>query len=194
MRWPCTISFLSAALLLWGCSSEAPRAPIGLNKRPANPPQALAAVRAVSSAPTPGRKLFHARAARSEPGSGASVPPLEPVAPPPPVSLPIVITLSADVTPGGVGALSAIERARLVWMARTASSITLFCRSDHSRPSRATWRALARQGGQLKLYLVAHGVPAARVRIFVRSSGAFVADNATAAGRARNRRIEIHLA
>lgn len=42
-------------------------------------------------------------------------------------------------------------------------------------------------------YLIAHGVPAARVQVEGRGEREPVADNATAEGRARNRRVEIFL-
>ena len=38
MKWIAVVTLISAAVLLTSCRSEPPRAPIGLNKRPANPP------------------------------------------------------------------------------------------------------------------------------------------------------------
>jgi len=51
-----------------------------------------------------------------------------------------------------------------------------------------------RRGVAVKRLLIAQGVDPARIRLFARSAGAFVADNRTAEGRAQNRRVEIRFA
>ena len=181
MRFVIPVLATLAALLI-GCSSAAPTAPIGLNKRPANTAGALAS-------------LAHPPA---EPTAAASAPDGPPATVPSNVlsghsvrAIPGVVILSDQSAPRGIVSLTPDQRAELLTAARSAGSIRIYCRGDRSRPSKAIHARLLQRGVVIKRWLIGQGVAPARIRIFVRSAGAFVADNSTSLGRAQNRRVEI---
>lgn len=182
---PSLILALAALVgILSGCSSAAPSAPMGLNRHPANSPEAVASLT---------RPPADQQAAAVAP-NGA--PPLQhqiyaPIVPPHVERL-AVLVLSDASAPGGVEALPVGERAALISAARSAQSIRLLCRGDRDRPSKAGWTDAVARGFRIKRFLVAAGVAPQRIRIYARSAGAFVADNSNPSGRAQNRRVEIH--
>lgn len=204
MRRSNVIAGILATFLIAACTSGPPRAPGGLARRPANAPAVIAELRAAAASE-------EARpASRIEPLSAPSPLPQAPVASSPRVApatmagvagrgsgdaarLPMIVIVSDFSAPGGIAALPLAERSRLIAAARAAQSVAIYARSDRRRPSRVVWRALVRRGQAAKRYLVGQGVDAARIRVFARSWGAFAADDTNRAGRARNRRIEIHL-
>lgn len=164
------------------CTSDAPLAPRGLHRRPANLPQTLAETSATGEH-TPADDA-HTSASRT------------PAAMPTPVFKPVVgppYVISDFNAPDGIRGLPEEEREKLVEAARGSMSVIIFVRGDAIRPNRAVWNRLAQRGGEVRQYLIGQGVAPARIRLFVRSAGAFVADNATVEGRARNRRVEIHM-
>ena len=181
MRFAIPVLATLAALLI-GCSSAAPTAPIGLNKRPANtadavarlarPPAELTAAASVPNGPPP--------AVASNDPTKASV-----------HAFPGLIILSDQSAPRGIASLTPDQRAELLTAARSARRIRIYCRGDRSRPSKAVHARLLQRGEVIKRWLVGQGVAPALIRVFVRSAGAFVADNSTSLGRAQNRRVEI---
>ncbi len=178
------LALATLAGILCGCSSAAPTAPIGLNRHPANSPEAVA-----SLARLPADQTATAVAQNVPPPQHRQIP--APIAPAH-FERPAVLILSDASAPGGVEALPADERAALVSAARSAQSIRLLCRGDRERPTRAGWTAAVARGFRIKRFLVAAGVEPQRIRIYARSAGAFVADNSKPSGRAQNRRVEIH--
>jgi len=170
------------AAVLVACSSSAPPAPIGLDKRPANSADAIAslarptadrtAAATVPGAPQPLAQSTDAQLASAPPGLR-------------------VMILSDKMAPRGVASLSLEQRSELLTAARSAGSIRILCRGDRARPSAAIRALLLRRGVTIKRFLVAQGIEPGKIRLFVRSAGAFIADNATASGRAQNRRVEI---
>jgi hypothetical protein len=178
------VLFGLAALILGGCAAGAPQAPMGFRRHPANSPETIAGL--LRRHPDPAAEPQAAPApARIEPPPPSSTTALEGTS---------VIVVSDFSAPGGVGALPAQSRSRLVASARQARSVRLYCRGDQLRPSRAGFMALVRRGLAVKAFLVAQGVSAGKIHVYARSAGGFVADNATVAGRAENRRVEIHFA
>ena len=171
------------AAIVVGCSSAAPPAPIGLARHPANGPEAIASLARAPAAPTAAAVAANDVQPTAPPTQVPSAPP------PPPIST--VIVLSDQTAPRGIASLSPTEQAKLVATARSAGSIRILCRGDRLRPSPAIRAQLLRRGAAIKRFLVAQGIAPAKIRLFVRSAGAFVADNSTSVGRARNRRVEI---
>ena len=178
-----SMAFCLAAGLggLAACTSGAPPAPFGLDRHPANTPETLAELSAT------GERTPETPPATVSRGPGPAT------APAVHRTVGAPYTISDFNTPGGLSALSASDRLKLVKDAKAAASVIILVRGDAQRPNRATWHRLALRGGEAKRFLVRQGVLSAKIRIFVRSAGAFVADNATGEGRARNRRIEIHM-
>lgn len=182
--WILALGLLLAPLQ--GCGTGAPSAPMGFDRHPANSAATLAGLR---GEPRPVAQLASAPnevspAVPSDRASAAGHP----------MPNRITIFVVSDFTsPGGLAAWSPDQRAQLLKAARTAQGVTLLCRGDQTRPSRVYRRALIRRGIEVKRFLVSEGIAAGRIRIFARSAGAFVADNNTSVGRARNRRVEIHL-
>ena len=175
-----SIALTIACAALAGCSSSAPIAPIGLDKRPANSPETISALIA-SGDRTPALPATPPSATAPTSGGGGESP----------QAFDLSIILSDFSAPQGLASLPSGERLRLVEAAKSASLITLYCRGDRRTQSATASKAMLRRGVHVKRYLVAQGVDPARIRIFVRSTGGFVADNATLAGRAKNRRVEI---
>ncbi len=184
----------SAATLLTACSSDAPRAPIGLDRRPANSPATMLSLR--SSGSDTGKPPLVVGERFSTSGAEPKVLPDRAPAntvPAIPASLTVVIVSDASA-PLGLASLSQAERTQLVASAKAARQIVLLCRGDRLRPSPASWTAALRRGVRVKLFLVGEGVDPKRISLLVRSAGAFVANNRTPSGRATNRRVEIHFA
>ena len=169
---------------LTACSTAAPRPPIGLWKQPANgpeviadltrPPVALPIAAVVPTEPAARPIAGETRAAHQ-------------------AIRPRTIVMSDQLAPRGIASLSPEARAELIEAARGADTTRLLCRGDRTHPSAAVRARLYRRGLAVKRFLVAQGVDPSRIRIYVRSAGAFVADNSTASGRAQNRRVEIQL-
>ncbi len=180
--------FLTIALgiglaCLFGCGTNAPQAPIGLDKRPANTAETIASLIGTGD---------HTPAPAEPQAVAAQVLKPVPSAPVAKVAAPIVI--SDFTTPEGIRSLSEPERGQLVDAARsanTANTVVLLVRGERAWPSRASWNCLVR-AVEVKRFLVSQGIAPSKVRLFIRSAGAFVADNGTMDGRARNRRVEIH--
>ncbi len=185
MKRRLALGLVLGALLLASCSSGSPQAPVGFDKHPANSAATIATLTAVRAPASEALPPGQVQAARASPVAAlASLPT-------PTASIMVISSFSA---PGGVATLDADDRARLVAAAKEARVITLYCRTDRARPSRAGWRASVQRGVEVKRFLVAQGIKPAKVRLLARSAGAFIADNTTAVGRAKNRRVEIHFA
>jgi outer membrane protein OmpA-like peptidoglycan-associated protein len=105
-----------------------------------------------------------------------------------------VYTVSGSAFGSGRAQLGTAAQASLAALApqlRNARSISVTGYSDSQGDDNANL-ALSRQRAEaVRQALVAAGVPAARVRAVGRGEADPVADNATAEGRARNRRVEI---
>jgi len=158
---------------------------MGFDRHPANSAATLADLR---------RESRPAERAAPAPNEVSPAIPTDRISPPDgPTPDRITVFVVSDFTPGGLAGWSPQRRAQLVEASRTAQVVTLLCRGDHARPSQAYRQALIRKGVEVKRFLVSEGIAAGRIRIFARSAGAFVADNNTSDGRARNRRVEIHL-
>lgn len=172
-------------VLLSGCSADAPPAPIGFGKKPANSPETVTRLTGTGEH-TPSAAIPVAQVSAGNPQeSGREVhSAAEPSA--------ATIVLSDNTAPGGIESLSERDRVRLITAAKSAQSVVLLCRGDGAVHSRRNWDQMVRRGARVKVFLVNNGVDPRHVRLFVRSTGAFVANNKTAAGRAKNRRVEIH--
>lgn len=179
-------SLISAGLM--ACSENAPQAPIGLDKRPANSAEAIVSLTARQDDTQP-RPVAAQAVQASGPNSFSEQSNMSGA----PAGL-TVIVVSDFSAPHGVRSISQADRVEILAAAKAAARVTLFCRGDRARTSVPARAALLRRGVQMKRVLVSQGVDPARIRLFVRSAGAFVADNGTAAGRAKNRRVEIHFA
>jgi hypothetical protein len=159
-------------------------APLGLDKRPANSPAEVAALNTVASsrsdatdAPVPklaGPQIVPTATAREASNGSANH-----------------FIFSDYTAPGGFMAIDPSAREAVLSQARSASSVRILCRTDRSRPSKAARATALRRGAAVRRFLISQGVPPQNVRLYVRSCGAFVADNATLIGKAKNRRVEI---
>lgn len=175
----------AGAIILSACSSGAPMAPIGLDKRPANSPAELAALSAPQGADVPSSD----QPAEVTPSSLAPNPPGQ--ADGSARLAPRNFVFSDYSAPGGFLTLSASDRDAVLAQARSASGIRILCRTDRVRPSKTGRAAALRRGAVVRRFLIAQGVPPQKIRLYVRSCGAFIADNATPTGKAKNRRVEI---
>ncbi len=174
-----------AAVVLAACSANAPQAPAGFSRRPANSAETVSALaRPTDDPPNPPQPVVRAVAAPAAVNQTFGQP----------AATEEVVMISDFSAPGGIASLSAAERTRLIAVAASARQVSLYCRGDRVRPSRGERAVLLRRGLIVKRFLIAGGVDNNHIRLFARSAGAFVADNATAVGRAKNRRVEIHLA
>ncbi len=81
----------------------------------------------------------------------------------------------------------------LVPAALTAQRVTVRGFTDSPVSDAANRRIALERALSARRYLVAQGVNPQKVRVFYQSAGGFVADNSTAEGRAKNRRVEIEL-
>lgn len=79
----------------------------------------------------------------------------------------------------------------LLRAARAARLIEIRGRSDGALASAANRRVALARAQQARRYLLKNGIAAGKIRISYLAAGGFIADNATAAGKARNRRVEI---
>ena len=175
------LGMLLGASLLAACGARAPLAPIGLDRRPANSPDAIATLTA-SGEHTPDL---------SDQGTDVQPPAtFAKTVAPPAVRAPLI--LSDYSAPAGLDSLSVADRAQLLTAARSAQSVVIRCRGDRFTRSQISWNEMVRRGARVKVFLVRNGVDPQRVRLLVRSTGGFVADNTTAIGKAKNRRVEIH--
>ena len=77
--------------------------------------------------------------------------------------------------------------------AMAAKRIYLHGRTDAFTLTATAAELAVRRAVAVKQLLVAQGVGPERIRIFYRGAGGFAADNATRAGRAANRRVEIQM-
>ena len=180
---PCLVLLVA---LVVGCSSAAPHAPLGFDRHPANSPATVAGL-----ARPPADQTATAIAL------SRAVPQIERVPRPGTLRASFYTAetvLSDQNAPRGIASLTADQQVALVAAAKSASSIRIFCRGDRTRRSAAVRVRLLHRGAAVKRFLEAQGVEPARIRIFVRSTGAFVADNSTPSGCAQNRRVEIHFA
>jgi hypothetical protein len=179
------LGFLTCGLS--ACSSSAPEAPLGFDKRPANSAETVASLTAQpqtqDGAPAARLPVASSVATPSPLNAGARS-----------TSAAGVVIVSDFSAPGGVWALSTDAKVELISAARAAQRITLYCRGDWRRPSPQGRAALLRRGVEVRRFLIAQGIAPARIRLYVRSAGAFVADNTTVTGRAKNRRVEIRFA
>lgn len=153
---------------LVACSSGAPMAPVGLDKHPANSPGEVA--------------LLTARQPASEilpPVPAASIRNIE------------GFTFSDFSAPGGFMALPSETRDIVLSAARSSARVKVLCRTDRVKASKTSRELALRKGAAVRRFLISQGVPPEKVRLYVRSTGAFVADNGTVAGKAKNRRVEI---
>jgi outer membrane protein OmpA-like peptidoglycan-associated protein len=82
-------------------------------------------------------------------------------------------------------------RARLIEMAKQASSVEIRGFTDSTQPS-ATSEALAKgRADAAKRFLVRRGVDGRKIRVEYEPAGKFATDNSTIEGKAANRRVEI---
>lgn len=89
--------------------------------------------------------------------------------------------------------LGPAEAEQLARDARTAPLIRLSARTDGEVDNLAEVHVARQRAEAVKSFLVAAGVAPARIRSTWQSSGDHAADNATAGGRALNRRVEIEI-
>jgi hypothetical protein len=174
---------------LQSCGSGPPAAPLGFDRHPANSPATLAGLN--ESAEPPARLPVPSEVASAVPANRPAQRVTRDLGPTP--NRITVFIVSDFNAPAGISSLTPQRRGELVAAAASAQSVTLLCRGDQSRASRSHWQALIRRGMAVKRFLIDQGIQASRIRLLARSSGAFIADNATADGRAQNRRVEIHL-
>lgn len=167
------LAFLSA------CSAGAPHAPVGLNRRPANSAETIEQL-------TGDRTPSPASALMDQPDRMTMLTAARTGQPRPPM------IISDFDNPAGFAGLSSKAKASLIESARASGSVTIFCRGDRGSARAGQWSLLVRRGAPVRAFLIANGVQANRVRLLARSAGDFVADNRTATGRAKNRRVEIH--
>lgn len=110
---------------------------------------------------------------------------------------PAKVSLSAQANfASGKAALSAEDKAALDELARklkgfSVDSVSIVGYTDSVGSEAANQKLAAARADVIKAYLVNAGVDAARVRTEAKSAANPVADNATEAGRAKNRRVEI---
>ena len=84
-------------------------------------------------------------------------------------------------------------RAALLDQARSAPLIAVRGRTDGVVDSAAQTHIASARAAAVRDYLIGQGVDPGRIRVSHQATGDHVADNQTAAGRARNRRVEIEL-
>jgi outer membrane protein OmpA-like peptidoglycan-associated protein len=89
--------------------------------------------------------------------------------------------------------LSAPEAEQLAREAKGAPLIRLSARTDGEVDDLAEAHVAKQRAAAVKSYLIALGVAPARIRSTWQSTGDHAAENATAAGRALNRRVEIEI-
>jgi outer membrane protein OmpA-like peptidoglycan-associated protein len=89
--------------------------------------------------------------------------------------------------------LSQTEAEQLAREARDAPLIRLSARTDGEVDNRAEMQIAKQRAEAVKNYLVAAGVAPGRIRSTWQATGDHAAENATAAGRALNRRVEIEI-
>lgn len=75
---------------------------------------------------------------------------------------------------------------------RTSRSVVVVGHTDAVGTDAANMVLARKRAGHVRDWLVAHGVPAGNIRLVSRGESAPVASNATAEGRARNRRVEVY--
>jgi len=179
------IGCLSATALI-SCSTGAPMAPLGFDKRPANTPAEVATLTTQASDNVPQSELAlpPVQARDTQAPSAAVVPDLRGL-------IGNRFSFSDVSAPGGFMTLDPAVRANVLRQALSASTIRILCRTDQSRPSRTARAAALKRGAAVRRFLINQGVLQHKIRLYVRSTGAFVADNRTPAGRAQNRRVEI---
>lgn len=79
----------------------------------------------------------------------------------------------------------------LVAAARSGKRIEIRGRTDSDKGTEVNRRIAIERATQARLFLVKNGIHPSKVHISALASGGFVTDNSTAAGKARNRRVEI---
>ena len=90
-------------------------------------------------------------------------------------------------------AIPAEVSAALVDEARSAPLVVLKGRTDGTTDTSAESRIARERAAEVRDYLIAAGVDATRIRATYQPAGDHAADNAGAAGRAMNRRVEIEV-
>jgi hypothetical protein len=81
----------------------------------------------------------------------------------------------------------------LLHMARAGSEINIRAASDSNVDTPANEKVVNARAQQARQYLMANGIPADKIRTTIYRAGAFISENATAQGKARNRRTEIEV-
>ncbi len=79
----------------------------------------------------------------------------------------------------------------LLKAAGNANLIVIRGRTDSNYANDVNQRVALARAVQARRYLLARGVDASKIRLYFLSSGDFIADNRTAEGRSRNRRVEV---
>lgn len=107
-----------------------------------------------------------------------------------------VFTLAGDAFPSGQATLTAGATASLRALAgyleiAGASAVRIEGHTDAQGEARANQELSERRAAAVRRVLVDAGLPSARIQSTGRGAAEPVADNATAAGRAKNRRVEI---
>lgn len=167
---------------LVACSSGAPMAPVGLDKHPANSPGEVALL----TARQPASEILPPVPAAS-PGAAGSQAHVETAS----IRNIEGFTFSDFSAPGGFMALPSETRDIVLSAARSSARVKVLCRTDRVKASKTSRELALRKGAAVRRFLISQGVPPEKVRLYVRSTGAFVADNGTVAGKAKNRRVEI---
>lgn len=110
-----------------------------------------------------------------------------------------VFTLAGDAFPSGrttltAGAARQVKAIAAYLAALPGTRVRIEGHTDSQGAPEANQALSRRRAEAVRDALVAAGVEAARIEAVGHGAGRPVADNATAAGRARNRRVEIHVA
>lgn len=147
--------------------------------------------------PAPAPALTPAEKPAPPPIAAAPVPP--PPAPVPVRAKPQSITLGADAAfDSGKADLKPEGRAKLDELASrlkdvSYDAISVTGHTDNVGTAAANQRLSERRADAVKAYLAGRGVDAGKIRTTGRGMSAPVADNKTAQGRARNRRVDVEI-
>jgi outer membrane protein OmpA-like peptidoglycan-associated protein len=104
------------------------------------------------------------------------------------------ITFSIPFGVGDAGfAPSAPLRKLLLHAAAESPRIEVRGRTDADAFTPADRTVALRRAGAARAFLISHGIPMARIHATALARGAHIADNTTASGKARNRRVDIEV-
>ena len=104
----------------------------------------------------------------------------------------IVFRVSEDVGQSRFMPGADVQRA-LLQAASAGRLIDIRGRTDAAAPTPAERAVASARALQARQFLLSHGIAAAKIRTSYLAAGGYLADNATEAGKARNRRVEIEV-